>query len=1161
MHLNAFLKSLRAPDDSPEIHEIGEREPQTRKAESSSDCIVTIDDQNEILDFNRAAEMTFGCSRRDAIGRDFCATLLPASNRETYRAGIVPCLQAAKGELLDHHIELVGMRADKSEFPLALTVRRIRDHEPPRFAAFMRDITNEGATREQLHNQEEQYRQLFERIPIPTFVYDPGTLAYLAVNEAAIQHYGYSRNEFLAMTLKDIRPEEDGPAFLASLASGGSIGYGVWRNRKKTGQLIEVQLTIQPIRFEGIDAGLIMAEDVTERRRTESERRLSESRLRAIVESEPECVTTVSADGCLLDMNRAGLAMIEAGSLDAVRNMLVRNLVHPDDRAAFDALHQRAFNGEKGELQFRLTGLKGKERWMETHSVALPDAAGDASSVLSITRDITERLRADEALRIQAAILDNIGQAVIATDLTGKIIYANRSAGELYGWWSLAEMRGVNVMDVLVPQTSLTQAEDIMSRLTKGENWSGEFLCRRRDGTEFEAFVTNSPLLDPAGRLIGVIGISGDISERKQAESSLRQSEAELENAQRIAHLGSWKWNLSTGDMDCTAEVYRIFGTTPGNSGTNYEMFQQAIHPEDFGRVKAAVADARAGFGAYSVDYRAIRPDGSERLIHEEAEVEFNNAEQPVCVTGTVQDITTRKAIEAKLRESNQRNREQAALLDLAHDAIIVRSMDDRILFYNHGAETLYGWTAAEVIGKPVSSFLLPSEAALFVSAHTAVVESGHWSGECKHPCKDGGVVIVRSRWTLVKNEQGEAKSVLIINTDVTEQKKIEEQFLRAQRLESIGTLASGVAHDLNNILAPILMSIPLLRSELPPEVKEKIISTIEQSADRGTHVVKQVLTFAQGLDRERILIDPRYLIKEMADIAEQTFPRSISVKTKYPEDLWLVEGDPTQIHQVLLNLSVNARDAMPGGGTLLISAENFQVDEHYASMEPGASAGPHVLLAVTDSGEGMARELLDKIFDPFFTTKEVGKGTGLGLSTVLGIVKSHGGFTSVSSDLGNGTTFQIFLPAIPGMRMETPPRGEPGVGCGETILIVDDEPTIVAITKLILETHNYRVFTAEDGPQALAVFAQQMDSIDLVMTDLMMPFMDGIALIRSIKQMKPEVSIVASTGQGEQARFAELKSLGVHAALPKPYHREKLLETLREVLDQRKTHECPANE
>ncbi|MGH8164289.1 MAG: ATP-binding protein, partial [Rhodanobacteraceae bacterium] len=314
--------------------------------------------------------------------------------------------------------------------------------------------------------------------------------------------------------------------------------------------------------------------------------------------------------------------------------------------------------------------------------------------------------------------------------------------------------------------------------------------------------------------------------------------------------------------------------------------------------------------------------------------------------------------------------------------------------------------------------------------------------------------------------------------------------------------------------------------------------------------LVKQMLTFARGADGERVLVQPSYLVEEVARIAGETFPKSIVVGTKFPQDLWMIEADPTQLQQVLLNLCVNARDAMPEGGSLRISAENFTVDEHYASMTAGAQPGPHVMLQISDNGTGIPRHVIDKIFDPFFTTKEIGAGTGLGLSTVIGIVKSYGGFINVYSEPGH-TSFKVFLPAsnaIPDKIESAESRPLPQ-GHGERILVVDDEPSIRTAAQTLLEGCGYHPLLAEDGVSALALYAQSPKQFDLVLTDLVMPLMDGAMLIRALRKLNPEQKVVISTGRDEEVQSPHVKSLNVEACLLKPHSRDKLLRTLDDAL------------
>ena len=386
---------------------------------------------------------------------------------------------------------------------------------------------------------------------------------------------------------------------------------------------------------------------------------------------------------------------------------------------------------------------------------------------------------------------------------------------------------------------------------------------------------------------------------------------------------------------------------------------------------------------------------------------------------------------------------------------------------------------------------------------------------------------------------------------DITERKKMEQQFLRAQRMESIGTLASGVAHDLNNILTPIMMSAPVLRMRISEESRGKIIDTIEMSAARGAQIVKQVLTFSRGLEGEMLPLQVESVIQEMEQMIRSTFPKDLTVECVIEPHLWLVLGDATQLHQVLLNLCVNARDAMPNGGTLRLSASNLDIDASYASMLPESTPGQHVLLEVSDTGSGILPEIQERIFDPFFTTKGLGKGTGLGLSTVHGIVKSHGGFLKVSSELGKGTTFKVYLPVAPdqvavaGASASAPPP----TGHGELVLVVDDEPAVNSAAQAVLEANGYRVMVAADATEALVKFTENSHDIAIVLTDIVMPVIDGVLFLRTLRQLNPTIPVIASTGHSEQKQFAAMRELGIESVLHKPYNAGTLLRTIHAAL------------
>ncbi|MGL5922831.1 response regulator [Chroococcidiopsis sp.] len=428
---------------------------------------------------------------------------------------------------------------------------------------------------------------------------------------------------------------------------------------------------------------------------------------------------------------------------------------------------------------------------------------------------------------------------------------------------------------------------------------------------------------------------------------------------------------------------------------------------------------------------------------------------------------------------------------------------------------------------------------------------AGHYDEEYRIIRPDGSIRWIRDRGFPIQNDSGASYRVVGIAEDITTRKLTEAALRHAQRLESLGTLASGIAHDFNNILTPILATAQLLSLKLPLDEQDRhLTQIIENSAKRGADLVKQILVFARGVEGKRVPLQVRHILSEVMHVARQTFPKTIEIYTDFPTaNLWMVAADATQLHQVFMNLCVNARDAMPNGGTLRLAAENKLVDEACTRMNPEASPGSYVAIAISDTGTGIPSELLERIFDPFFTTKEVGKGTGLGLSTALGIVKNHGGFVKVYSEVGRGSQFKVYLPAIEDA--ETQPAAELALltGNNQLILIVEDEPLIQQVTQASLEEYNYRTLIAKDGIEAIALYAERKYEIDLVLMDVMMPLMDGLTATRTLQKLNPKIKAIVTSGLASNNLMAEITEIGVKAFLPKPYTTKELLDAIHQVL------------
>lgn len=557
----------------------------------------------------------------------------------------------------------------------------------------------------------------------------------------------------------------------------------------------------------------------------------------------------------------------------------------------------------------------------------------------------------------------------------------------------------------------------------------------------------------------------------------------------------------------------------------------------------SAMLEAVAGGEKRTVEYRLVGLKGTSRWVEMKGAPFREAATGRNLVLGVLHDITDRKNSEERFRR----------LVDSNAQGVMFWNTSGQITGANDAFLRLIGYTRADLNDGLVNwSVITPPE---YADRDRKSFEQIAATGVCtpyekEYLRKDGSRVPLLNGSASFEDNPEEGVCFVL---DLTERKKLEHQFFQTQRIESIGTLAGGIAHDLNNSLGPIIMSLDLLKMKFPDPDSQELLAIISSSAQRGADMVRQVLSFARGVEGLRMEVQINHLIRELEKIVKNTFLKNVEVRMVLPEELWTVMGDPTQIHQVLLNLCVNARDAMPSGGTLTIKAENLTLDSHYAGLvwNLKADPGPYVLIHVTDTGSGIPADVIDKIFDPFFTTKELDKGTGLGLSTTLAIVKSHGGFIRVYSEVGKGTRFQVYLPAqtniSPSIAAELAakmPRG-----AGELILVVDDETAVRQITQQTLEAYGYRVLLASDGVEAVALFARHGSEIAVVLTDMMMPVMDGPATIEILRKMSPRVPIIGASGLSTHEHVARASNLGVKQFLSKPYTADSLLQTLKSTL------------
>ena len=666
-------------------------------------------------------------------------------------------------------------------------------------------------------------------------------------------------------------------------------GYGMVGNNALTVVARNVEMLVYIGGFSLL--GLFPAVVLAEQRRTAAKLQSSEARLRAIFDHAPECVKVVAPDGLLLEMNPAGLRMIEADSLAEMQGRSVYSLIAEEHRTTFRTLHHKVLRGESGALEFDIIGLKGTRRSLETHATPLRDAAGAITAVLGVTRDITAR---------------------------------------------------------------------------------------------------------------------------KRAESNIR---------------------------------------------------------------------------------------------------------------------------------------EQADLLNQTRDAIMVADLSNRFTFWNEGAERITGWPAAETKGQTAELAFGPNAAAQLAVIRKAVMTTGAWHGELPIRHKDGRTVILDLRVALVRDAAGQPKGRLSIATDITEKKQMEEQLLRGQRLESLGLLAAGIAHDLNNILSPVLMAAPLLRTRATHPFDLRVLDLVEKSAQRGGALVRQILSFARGVEGEKTRVQPAHLLHEIGALISDTFPKTIRLETEVAPDLRTVLVNPTQLHQILLNLCINARDAMPGGGTLSLRARNASGADAPAGRPPG----DYLVLEVADTGTGMTPEVLAHIWESFFTTKGDHRGTGLGLATVRGIVNSLQGGIDVDSAPGYGSTFRLWLPAAKDVSVDPfntrPDSLFPLPGQGELVLVVDDEAAVRELITQALTAAGYRTLSARDGGELFALHLTRLQEVSLVLMDIGLPDQDGLSLAKILQRARPDQRILFITGYTDSPEEASRTLPTRLPLLKKPFTGDELLGAVQRAL------------
>jgi len=1026
--------------------------------------------------------------------------------------------------------------------------------------------------------------------------------------------------------------------------------------------------------------------DITERRQAEEALRQREEQLRQAVQVSQLGVFDHDHRTDSVYCSPETRKLFGLGPDERFTLPVVMNRIHPEDREKTLNIIKAAHvpgGGGTHEMEYRVVRPDGSLRWATIHAQTYFEGEGSerrAVRTVGAAADITERRQAEEKYR---AIFDHAVVGIFQTTPEGRYLSVNPALARMWGFDSPQEMI-TTVSDIGRQEYVVPGQREEFKRLIeeRGVVSDYEYEFHRKDGSRGWTRVNARVVRDARGKTLYYEGTDQDITEQKRAIDALRESEKRLSEAQRIARLGNWDWNVVTNSLYWSDEIYRIFGVQPQEFGATYETFLSYVHPDDREFVNRSVQEAFEGKTTYNIEHRILRGDGTERVVHERAEVFRDGSGKAVRMAGTVQDITEQRQADKALREAEEKYRE---IVDQAVVGIFQSTPDGRYLSVNqalarisgynspqemietisdsgrqeyadperreefkrlldeHGVvrdfecefyrkdgsrcwslvnaravrdaqgKTLYyegtdqditeqrraidamresekrlseaqriarlgnwDWNVVtnslywsdeiyRIFGAPPQefeasyetflSFVHPEDRELVDRAvHEATQGKSSYDTEHRVIRRDGEVRNAHSQGEVFRDGSGKVVRMAGTLQDITESKKLEAQFKQAQKMEAVGRLAGGVAHDFNNLLSVIMgytdLAEGLIASGKTIAVADKI-AQIRRAAERGASLTKQLLAFSRRQMVHPRIVDLNKVVSSSADMLKRLIGEDVATSFKPEENLWMVKVDPGQIEQILMNLTVNARDAMPTGGRIVMETANITADEHYVSQHAPMNPGAYVMLSFADTGTGIAAENLPLIFEPFFTTKETGKGTGLGLATVYGIVKQNRGHIQAYSEPDKGTIFRIYFPREEGAETVQPSREPAAIRRGtETVLLVEDEAHLRGLIAALLEEGGYRVLLAESGAAALALAQDNKEAIDLLLTDVIMPGMSGVELCKRMQELRPGTRVLCMSGYtGDHLHpYGQFES--EKTFLQKPFTNIELLKKLRAILD-----------
>ncbi len=1005
------------------------------------------------------------------------------------------------------------------------------------------------ASETKLRTSEQDYRVLFESAVVPILIFEPETERILQSNAAACELYGVAPGGLVGASLREFTKDvARGETQIAELLRTGACQKFESVHLTRDGREINVLVSSSVVQYRGQMAILSFNRDVTKRRRAEEALRESEERFRSLVENATVGIYRTTPDGRILMANPALVKMLGYNSLEDLRS---RNLENEGFEPNYPRSEFKARLEQKGEVRGLVeawTRRDGTTLFIRESARAIRDSGGAILFFDGIVEDITEQKRVEEALhQSEARFRTLIEQAPVAIGISrkGMIFYANRKYLEMYGFESVEEIVGRSIGEQWAPEFR-GMIEERARQRSLGLKVPSRYEAtgQRKDGSQFPVQVEVTMVNLPDGPAL--IGFLTDITERKSAEEQIKASEEKFRKAFMTGADAFYIATLNEGRiLEVNDRFQDVFGYSRDEAigKTSLELGLYA-DPDDR---RMMVSEIKAKGHVRNLQLKGRRKGGDPIILLISVNLLQGNDGQ--LILGVVRDITEHTRAEESLIRLHQ-------AVDASGEVIFMTDREGIITFVNPEFSRLYGYSEEEVLGKVtpriLKSGVTPPEN--YAKFWRTILEKRVARGEVINKSKDNKLVTVESSVNPVLDKSGNIEGFLAIQRDITGRKQLEEQFRQAQKMEAVGRLAGGVAHDFNNLLTIINGYAQLLlerfRSEDGPSAQ---LREILSAGERATGLTRQLLAFSRKQVLEPKILDLNDVMEGMQKMLRRLIGEDVELHILPGKGLGLVKADPTQIEQVILNLAVNARDAMPYGGKLTIETANAELDEGYARTQSDVIPGHYVMLGLRDTGVGMDPQTLVHIFEPFFTTKERGKGTGLGLSTVYGIVKQTGGHISVHSEPGHGTTFNVYLPGSDRVS-ETSAQNKNSarpLGGSETILLVEDEEAVRALAVRVLKEYGYRVLDTTSPRHAVELSERQEQPIDLLLTDVVMPGMSGRDIAKHLGFTRPKMKVLYVSGYTDDiiAHHGVLEP-GT-AFLQKPFTPEALARKVREVLDQ----------